>query len=147
LSDVLIAQSVAGDAGAHRWDDLIIRPLSGTHARTEELALVWENYDFSSDSGVAKYSITIAIERQRSNPGSIVASIVRGIAGAVGVSRDENRFEITFDRTVAHKPVILENLALEVGDTPAGTYRLTVTVTDRISGRVHSRVRPLVLSD
>src|SRR6185503_6974807 len=126
-----VGREAKENPNAARWSDFDITPLSGALVRGEELSLVWENYDFSSDSGTARYNIRIVIERDRSSPGGIVANIVRGLAGAVGVNREDNKLEMSFDRTVAHAPVLVDNVAIDLGDTPNGRYRLTVTVTDK----------------
>jgi GWxTD domain-containing protein len=147
LSDILVGRDAAENANAKRWADIDITPLSGPIVRGEELALLWENYDFAADSGTAKYNIRIVIERDRSSPGGIVANIVRGLAGAVGVNREENKLEMSFDRTVAHAPVLLDNLAIDLADTPNGRYRLSVTVTDKGSGRSFVRATTFSIRD
>jgi GWxTD domain-containing protein len=139
LSDVMIGRETKENPNAGRWSDVEITPLSGPLVRGEELSLLWENYDFSADNGTARYNIRIVIERDRSSPGGIVANIVRGLAGAVGVNREENKLEMSFDRTVAHAPVLVDNLAIDLGETPNGRYRLSVTVTDKGSGRSFTR--------
>lgn len=139
LSDLMFGRGSADNPHAGRWSDVDVIPLSGALVRGEELALIWENYDFAADSGTARYAIKIVIERDRSSPGGIMANIVRGIAGAVGVHRDENTLEMSFDRTVAHAPVLVDNLSIDLGETPNGRYRLSVTVTDKGSGRTFHR--------
>jgi len=139
MSDVLVAGKADARAGtAARWRDLAVTPAAGPVKQKGEVSLVWENYDFGAENGDARYTVTITIERDRSKGGAIAAGIVRGIAGTVGVNQFPDRMEITFDRTVPHAGVLLENVALGLGDTTPGNYKLIVRVADAVSGRATS---------
>jgi hypothetical protein len=74
---------------------------------------------------------------------------VNGIAGAIGVSRKEARMGVTFEfeRDVPYSPTLVDNVTLALGGTPAGNYRLTLSVTDRTSGRTTSRTTRIIIRE
>jgi hypothetical protein len=47
---------------------------------------------------------------------------------------------------VPARPVALDYLTLDLGDTPPGRYRLTITVTDVVGGRSASRARVVTIA-
>jgi hypothetical protein len=146
MSDVLVATSAAPSTTVpHRWTDFKITPLLAPATRDDILALLWENYELASDSGRAKYSVTVSVERERSQPGRIAAGIVRGIAGAIGVNRTPDRVEFTFDRDVPYAAALVDNIDLSLADTPPGNYRLSVKILDRTSGRTTSWMKSLAI--
>jgi GWxTD domain-containing protein len=145
ISDPLMATSVGSSGLARRWRDVAAVPLVGPAQRKANLALVWENYELANDGGTAKYNVAITIERVRSTAGRIAAQVVGNIGGAIGVDRSDERVIIKFDRTVGHSPVIVDQVMLALGDTPAGGYRVTIAVTDLATRRVTSRTLGLVI--
>lgn len=146
MSDVVLAARAASRAGlATGWRQLDIAPQFGAAPVGGSVSLVWENYDFTATQGAARYAISVTLERQRSAAGRIAARIVGAAAQAVGVDQSDDRLTIRFERESAHRAVLLENLTLALGETPAGTYTLTVEVTDHASGRTTSRVLTLTV--
>lgn len=148
MSDVLVSRrNDPRVTTPQRWTDYGVLPLGGTVERNSEISLLWENYELGVDGGAARYAVTITIERERSQAGLIAAGIIRGIAGAVGVNQLPDRTEFSFERTVPHSLTIVDNIALSLGDTPAGRYKLTVKITDHASNRTASWTRPLVVEE
>jgi hypothetical protein len=124
----------------------------GGRIREPELSIVWENYEFARDGASARYGVTIHLERdiRGAEPGAaarIAAQIVGGVANLLGVSRREepNRVTFEFDRTVPHRNVLVDHITLDLADTQAGAYVLTVLVTDSVSGRATSRTLPITI--
>jgi hypothetical protein len=146
MSDVLIATSAEARRGAaRRWNDLNVTPLVGATRSNTQLALVWENYELGEKDRSAQYTVTVVLERPQSAAGRIAARITGPVARLVGVDQTNDRVAMHFDRTVPHSATILDNVALSLGQTPRGSYRLTVEVTDRVSGKITSRTSTLVV--
>ena len=138
ISDVVLATRALPRATApRRWSDLDIRPLAGPLAVGGELALAWETYGITPQNGSAAYSIAITIRRESSGAGRVAARILRG---ATGIPIGDDEVAILFDRTVAHSDILVEHLDIALGESPAGSYRLTVKVTDRTTGQSTERV-------
>lgn len=138
ISDVILAtRAQAGASVPRRWSDLDIRPLAGPLAVGGELAVAWENYGIAPQNGSATYSIAITIRRETSGAGRVVARVLRG---ATGIPIGDDEVAILFDRTVAHSDILVEHLDIALGESPAGAYRITVKVTDRVTGRSTERV-------
>jgi GWxTD domain-containing protein len=151
LSDVVIAaRAISGDAVARRWIDLGITPIPGLIPRRMEMSLVWELYDAAEDRGHTRYEVTIAVRRakaERTIAGRIVGAILGGVASAIRVDESTDQLMFTYTRDVAHSAVLVDNVAVTLGDTPPGSYELSVSVRDLISGRVATRTQPLRIAE
>lgn len=154
MSDVLVATQIESrTAAASRWRDFDVQALVGPVRPGGSLSLLWENYDFASDSGAARYGVTIALRRLAGPPratvrgGRIVnvpappisANILTRLTNAIGITRTAEHVQFEFERAVPHAPVIVDNIELGLRDTPAGTYLLSLQVTDRATGRTLGR--------
>lgn len=140
MSDILVASS-ASDAtkpGA-RWRDLGIVPNVGSVAKGTSVALVWENYELGSRSGSAQYDVVVSIIQQKTTTGKIVAAITGALASVAKVETRPDRAVIQYERTGTAVPAIAEMMTIDLGETPAGTYAITVDVTDKVSGAKFSR--------
>lgn len=148
MSDVVLASRATPRSGtADTWRELAIVPQFGAAPAGGSVALVWENYGLASSQGTARYALTVTLERQRSAAGRIAARIVGAAGRAVGLDQSEDRLTIRFEREAPHRDVVLENLTLALGETPTGTYRLTVEVLDHETGATTSRVLELTIGD
>ena len=147
---MLLATHVEEPRGvpARRWNDLKAEPLVGIVPRGGSLSVVWENYEFGDDAGSARYGLAIALRRERPDTSTVPNIEARIVGGAGSDARIERRDELdrvtfSFDRTVPHSAVILDNVTLSLGTTPPGWYLLTLTVTDRVTGRSTGRSQRL----
>ena len=146
MSDVLVATSARARQGAaSRWNELAMTPLVGVARSGAQLDLIWENYELGARESSARYTVTVALERERSAAGRIAARIVGVVGGRVGVDQTNDRMAIHFERSAAYSPAILDMVTLSLGQTPRGSYRLTVEVADNVTGRVTSRTSRLVI--
>lgn len=118
-----------------RWTDFAIAPVINAVRKGSNLQLLWENYELAAQSGRSEYTIDVTLARQRSGRGQIVASVITTLAGAVGVDRQPDRVTYTFQRTTAASSGVVDFMSLAIGDTPVGEYRITVSITDKFSGR------------
>lgn len=136
ISDVLLASSLEIPATTPaRWRDVSLSPLAGPVVGNKQLVLLWENYDFGERDGSTEFDVAINIRRQQSAAGRITARIVGGIIGR----ELSDRVEMVYDRRVPHSPTVVEYITIDLGDTPTGTYLLSLDVTDRVTGRTASR--------
>ena len=148
LSDVLLASRVTPRLpGARRWTEFDAAPLLGALPRGGELALLWENYELGVRDGAALFSVTVTIQRERTRAGRIAARLLGNIANAVGRNVGSDRLELEFQRSTPHAAAFVDHVAIDLGSTPAGTYALTVAVTDRVTGLTTTRSTRLVIAD
>ena len=77
----------------------------------------------------------------------LVARIVAGTTPSAEAQArgKEQQLSLSFTRQVPAGPVALDYLALNLGDTPPGRYRVTVRVTDLATGRSAVSERDLVI--
>jgi GWxTD domain-containing protein len=147
LSDIVLASHATSANAPRRWTDFEMTPLLGSVARRSEIALVWETYELGKQSADARYDVTITIERQRGKDGRIAAQVIGRLGSAVGSNAGKNKVELHFERTAPYSDALADNVSLALGDTPPGTYALTVQITDRVSRRVASRTTNLVIHE
>ena len=107
----------------------------GTFAPGASLGLLWETYALGAAAGDAHYGFTLTIRRERGTAGRVTARVLGAIASVAGVESRADEVTISFDRRVAHAATVAEYVELALGDTPAGRYRLSLTITDRSNGR------------
>jgi GWxTD domain-containing protein len=136
MSDLLVAtEARSNKPTAVRWTDFSVAPLIAGIAKGGSLQLIWENYELANREGQANYSIAVTLERRRSAVGRIAIQVLNTLARAVGADRDPDRVIHRFERAAAHAPVIVDYVALSLAETPPGTYRVSVEITDSVSGR------------
>lgn len=139
ISDVVVATRVEPRGTPRRWTDYSVVPALKPVSSSGELAFLWENYDLAARNGESRYSIVLTIQRVRGVRGRVLAEVVGALSSVVGVNRRDDRVTFTWDRTVAHANVLVDNMAVSLRGTPAGNYRVTLEVTDRITNRKTSR--------
>ena len=145
MSDLLLASAVEPRGSGRRWTDLAITPVMGSFARDAAIGVVWEMYELGAREGSAQYSLAFSIKRQRGAAGRIAARVLGSIGGAAGVDTRDDEVIITFDRTVPHAAALADQLMIGLGETPAGTYLVTLTVTDRVTKRTMARTRSVTI--
>jgi hypothetical protein len=148
MSDIVIAAS-ASETGAPgtRWRDLSIVPSVGAISKRSPVSLIWENYDLPGTGGTAQYDVTVSIIQQRTTAGKIVAAIRGALASVAKVEMREDRAVIQYERTVPAAAVITEVMSIDFGETPNGTYTVTVEVTDKGTGGKFTRTTTVVIAD
>ncbi len=135
VSDLLLATAVEPRGTGGRWNDIDVTPALGAFAREASLGLVWEMYDLGQRDGSAQYTFSVTIKRERGAAGRIAARVLGSVAGAAGVDTREDQVTITFDRTAPYAAALADHLTVALGDTPAGTYSVTLAITDRVTNR------------
>lgn len=148
LSDLVIADRIAEVAAqTTRWSDLLISPSAGVLRRGQEFGVLWETYDLQHRDGVSRYKVELALTVLHvSRPAHLLARVVGGIADVVGLSaKGDDRVSLSYTRERPASATALDHLTLELGDAPPGRYRLSVRLTDLVSGRSVTRQRDLTL--
>ena len=146
-SDLLVAARVLpreNTTGA-RWSDFNVTPSVGRFRQGAQIALLWETYALAQRDGAARYRVSVTLEKvRREGALGMAARVISGageIAGRTASGR--GKLSIAYDRTVAPQPVSVDYLTLEMGEAPAGRYRLTLEVTDQVANRTARRVRTI----
>ena len=148
LSDLLIGTDVrARRERPTSWRDFDIAIHAGSHSRELPIAVVWETYGLADSAGQAHYEVAVTFERERGRAGRIIARVLGAIADAVRTDDGGTRMTIRFDRVAPRTPTIAEGIPIGIAGTPPGVYRLTVQVTDRVTGRSMSRFTHLEIRD
>lgn len=148
VSDLLLATTtVQPSAATGRWRDFQPVPIVGAVPRNSQLNLVWENYEFGQTGGSASYTVAVTIVRDRSGAGRIAAQIVGALADIAQIDHQSDRVVIRFDRTGPSAAAFADQVDIGLGDTPAGSYTLTLEVTDKATGRKTTRSTSFVIHD
>jgi GWxTD domain-containing protein len=148
VSDLLLATNAEPrSGGGRRWDALDMTPTAGAISRSGQFSLVWENYEFGERGGSAQYDVTITLARERSAAGQIAANILGALAGVARIDRGADKITASFDRSVPHTAAFVDHIALTLGDTPLGTYLLTLEVTDKVTGQKATRTSRFLIRD
>jgi hypothetical protein len=150
VSDVVAADAVSPRDGAEpaRWHELMVTPGIGVLRQGQSVGVMWETYELGARDGLNQYRVELeltVLEVERRD--FFLARIVGGIADAVGLSaKGDAAVSLSYDRQRSASPVALDYLTLELGNAPAGRYRLTVRVTDRVTGRSTTTSRELTVT-
>ena len=148
LSDILVAERVQPGLSADRWSDFVIVPSVGTFRRRQPIGLLWETYALAPSEDGSRYKVSVTLERIDRSRGArrVALRILSGVADAVGRGGEgDERASITYERQVPSRPAVADHLTLDLGELPAGAYRLTVEVLDHLSGKTTTRAREIRL--
>lgn len=149
LSDVALGNArVRSTPSARRWYDVpIVPPPSGVYRRGDPIHLVWEVYEATNTDGRAKYRVAIRTERiEAGGLRGVAARIASGARAAIG-DASSDRTTLRFDREVPHAPALLDHIAISLQDQAAGSYRVTISITDQATGRVLVRTHDIRLGN
>ncbi|MBX9928034.1 MAG: GWxTD domain-containing protein [Gemmatimonadaceae bacterium] len=148
MSDLLLASAANVGAPGKRWKDFAPTPLVAALPRTTPLTLVWENYDLGTVEGVSRYRVSVRLQKSdKSMVGRIAARIVGGVTAAVGrTSTSDDNVALGFERTAAPGATIPDAIRVSLEGAPAGSYLLTVEITDLSNQRTATRTARLTLA-
>jgi GWxTD domain-containing protein len=150
ISDIIVADRISAAPGTMtRAGFRIDANAAMIFARRDTVALYWETYNASARAdGSARLRIQVTVKVLSLDRGpSFSARIIGGIADAVGLSAvGDEQVSLTFERTVpAGITTVPHQLALGMGDAPAGRYSLAIDVTDLATGRSARTARTIAL--
>lgn len=140
ISDMIVADRIAAPAEAKtRTEFRIDANPAMLFSRRDTVALYWETYNSTArPDGTARLRVQVTVKVLSLDRGpSFSARILGGIADAVGLSAvGDEQVSLTFERTVtAGIATVPHQLALGMGDAPAGRYLLSLDLTDVATGR------------
>jgi GWxTD domain-containing protein len=129
LSDILAASDSLPPGTFNRWFELAATPLTGRLAAGRPLTLAWEIYGIGTETD-ATYAVEVRLTAEALRRQGLVARIVGGASDALGLSAvGDDAIVLRYQRSRPAAPALLEYLTLDLGDTPAGRYRITIGVT------------------
>ena len=154
LSDLLVADR-AGDP-ASTVSGFVESGLTArgslTLSQRETFSVYWENYGLRPDSaGRVKLDVKLKVtllEIDRSGQ-QAVSRFLGNIADVVGLTKEgDQQLGVQFqrDELLGNRDRVPQVTTIGLGTAPAGTYKLEVTVTDRVSGNSSSSDRIFYLS-
>ena len=126
------------------WRDLLIEP-SRTLTITAggSVTLVWETYGLRAGAqGVAEYHVRLAVEDANARPQLLRLLSRFGLGGKP--SGTAAVIEWDAQRPLAPDGRALEYVSVQLPDDAAGTYAITVTITDR-TGRLTRATRRITI--
>jgi len=144
MSDVLLGSVPTAKDNTRppaRWTDVAITANTGDFTVGSPIGLLWEMYDLAARDGRTTYRLNLRVTRIEGG-GSlrVAARAFDNLGRALGRTSSGRRgLTITFDRTVAAAPVLVEYLSLDMADAAPGRYRLEVKVVDLATKRVTTR--------
>jgi GWxTD domain-containing protein len=147
LSDVLVADRITPRGAGERWRDFLVTPNAGVLRKGQSLGLLWETYWLTAKDGGDAYTVSITIERAAGGGvGGLAARILSGVKSAIGLSaQGQDRVTLSFNRQSPTQLVVTDYVTMDLGAIPAGSYTVTVSVTDRNAERTESRSRSVVV--
>lgn len=153
MSDVVLAHSVSpasGDGGGFvRWGRYKVLPLpSRMFLRSQPVFVYYEVYGLDpAAGGGATYRTTYTLEARESGR-NVVARFISAVGELIGGGEEKGAITYSFERTQpGEADPLLEYFSLDVSDSSAGEYQLTVEIEDQTGGGTVRRQVPLTLVD
>lgn len=131
-----------------RWGQTKVLPLPSRMFRREQPVYVYyELYGLDTSGGDARYRTTYTLSAREPDR-NVVARIFSSIGELLTGAREKGEITYSFDRSQAPPAdPLLEYVSLDVSESEAGSYTLTVEVEDLASGQTREREVPLTLTD
>lgn len=149
LSDLVLGTPRPATArAANRWSALPLTPTIGRFRPGTPVAVGWELYDAARDTtdGSARLRVAFTVDRiDRGGLGGMALRVLNSVGEALGATQPtRDGLALTYDQTIplaagASTAVIAESVTLDGFGTRTGTYRLTLMVTDLVSGKRTTR--------
>lgn len=152
-SDLLIARRIPSPPRVVRWPQLRLEPLGDLRlAQRDTFSVYWELYGLQPGAnGRLDYEVQVSVTILALDRGpDPIIRFFGGVSDLVGLSPvGDDRLSMRFTRDEAaptgpddRQP---ELITLGLGTSPAGRYRLTVTVTDRRTARTATSQRDFAI--
>jgi GWxTD domain-containing protein len=153
LSDVILADRVAPrvETPAGRNEFLLDPNPAMQFAPGSEVHLYWEMYNLQPDStDQVDYEVEVVFRVQSLERHGLVARIVGGALDAVGTTaKGDDQVSVRYDASTAvgGRDRIPGWVAVNLADSPRGTYTMELVITDRHTGQVAMRRRVFTVTD
>jgi GWxTD domain-containing protein len=149
LSDLVLGTPRPATArAASRWSALPLTPTIGRFQSGAPVAVGWELYDAARDTvdGSARLRLALTVERiDRGGLSGMALRVLNSVGEALGATQPtRDGLALTYDQTIplaagASTAVLAESITLDGFGARTGTYRLTLTVADLVSGKRTTR--------
>lgn len=149
LSDLVLGTPRPATArAASRWSALPLTPTIGRFQSGAPVAVGWELYDATRDTvdGSARLRLALTVERiDRGGLGGMVLRALNSVGEALGATQPtRDGLALSYDQTIplaagASTAVLAESITLDGFGARTGTYRLTLSVADLVSGKRTTR--------
>jgi GWxTD domain-containing protein len=152
MSGVVLATRVEPAVDASnpfvRWGQTKVLALPSRMFRREQPVYVYyEVYGLDASQGEARYRTTYTLSAREPDR-NVVARIFSSIGELLSGEEEKGEITYAFDRSQpAPANPLLEYVSLDVSESEAGGYTLTVEVEDLVTGQSRQRQVPLVLTD
>ncbi len=150
MSGVVLAHSVtpaSGSGGFVRWGRYKVLPLpSRMFRRSQPVFVYYEVYGLDTAAGGgAGYRTTYTLQSSDSGR-NVVARFISALGERLGGGQERGAITYSFERSQpGEADPLLEYFSLDVSESPAGDYVLTVEVEDLTGGGTVQREVPLTL--
>lgn len=134
VSDLLTGVGASPAPGAAGWRELGVAPSAGVVQRQGVLAVAWEIYELANRDGATAYDVDVSLTSRRGRFESAAVRLLGALADIARRDASEERVSFNFSRSGPATPVTADHILIGLAGTPAGTYTLTLKVTDRVSG-------------
>ena len=142
VSDLLVAERLQRRTEPpQRWTDYNVVPNAGMVRQGQMVALLWESYELAATpEGTNRYRVELAVvPAVRTRRADFSLRVVGGTAGVGLTGRSQNRVAVGFTRELPARAVHVDDVLLDLGRSPPGTYVVRVTLTDLVSNRSDAR--------
>lgn len=152
MSGVVLATRVepAVDPGNPfvRWGQTKVLALPSRMFRREQpIYVYYELYGLDAAAGEARYRTTYTLSARESDR-NVVARFFSSIGELLSGEEDRGEITYSFERSAAAPAdPLLEYVSLDVSESEAGSYTLSVEVEDLASGQKNRREVPLILTE
>jgi hypothetical protein len=120
-----------------RWTDYTVAPSAGVLRTGQRVALLWESYDLArTAAGTNRYRVELAVLPAGETKQADFTVRVSGGSGGVGLTgRAGDRVALGFVRELPARPTHVDDVELDLGATPPGTYLVRITLTDLVTSK------------
>ena len=131
-----------------RWGQIKVLALPSRMFRREQpIYVYYELYGLDASAGEARYRTTYTLSAREQNR-NVVARFFSSIGELLSGEEDRGAVTYSFERSqAAPADPLLEYVSLDVSESEAGNYLLSVEVEDLASGEKRQRDVPLTLTD
>ena len=145
VSQIIVASNITpfdgGKPGKFTRGRYNVMPLpSRTFTLDQAVFVYYEIYNLSkAEDGKKKYNIDFTIEAEKLDR-NLAAKIFAPFGKLLSRSEDKGKITLTFDKEADPERIAqAEYVSIDISDSPAGEYNMTVVVTDVTSGQKITR--------
>jgi hypothetical protein len=146
VSQIIVASNITpfdgGKPGKFTRGRYNVMPLpSRTFTPDQAVFVYYEVYNLSrSEEGKKKYNVDFTIEAEKLDQ-NIASKIFAPFGRLLSRSEDKGKITLTFDKEADPERIAqAEYVSIDISESPAGEYNMTVVVTDGSTGQKITRL-------